>query len=246
MSKRLITVFSLFFLLVFSLNVSAQETDIPEKNGTYDVPGHKNLKVRVFVHNAPTQSPALVTCSVDNNSNSVDGTTGWHLPTGTWNYKLNSSSAPNSVGSANLSTIANNAFTQWQNVIGSKVTFHNDGTTSTDRNRLDGVNLVAWGRTQGSALAVTYTWFNSTTNTVVENDTIFNKKFAWGWSTNTCNSSYYDAQDILTHETGHWVGLDDEYTSAYIDNTMYGYGSKGEIKKDTLTTGDVSTASSLY
>ncbi len=78
-----------------------------------------------------------------------------------------------------------------------------------------------------------------------------NQKFSWKWSDQSVHqdcaySNSYDAQDILTHELGHWVGLDDEYTSDFANNTMYGYGSQQEVKKDTLTTGDITAATAIY
>ena len=81
-----------------------------------------------------------------------------------------------------------------------------------------------------------------------------NKRFNWYWSDPSswpagqicAYEGVYDAQNILTHELGHTIGLDDEYESSYINNTMYGYGSKGETKKNTLTTGDKNGALTLY
>ena len=76
-------------------------------------------------------------------------------------------------------------------------------------------------------------------------------KFNWAWSDQTTNSNcaysgIYDAQNILTHETGHWMGLDDTYTDEFTNNTMYGYGNTGEVKKDTLSSGDVNGVNSIY
>ena len=51
---------------------------------------------------------------------------------------------------------------------------------------------------------------------------------------------------LLTHELGHSMGLNDEYDTTYVDNTMFGYGSMTETKKDTLTTGDIIGVKSLY
>jgi hypothetical protein len=76
----------------------------------------------------------------------------------------------------------------------------------------------------------------ATTLVVVDVDTIMNQKFFRTWTAfdqnNLCAyGSTYDAQEILTHELGHWMGLNDEYDPAYLENTMYGFGGKGEIKK---------------
>lgn len=248
MSKKIIfsLLLSLAFLLLPFFVVAQKPVDWepPEASGVYDVPGHKNLKVRVFVHNPPTQSPALISCSQDVTSGPQDGVTGWHLPS-KWSYYLNVSSAPGTV-SSNLTTIASKAFNTWQSPLTEKVSFSYVGPTGLSRKGLDGKNIIAWGRTSGTALAVTYTWYYTSTGIAAETDTIFNQKFPWGWSTNLCDSSYYDAQDILTHELGHWTGLDDEYDSSFSENTMFGYGSKGEIKKDTLTTGDISGLNTIY
>lgn len=250
MIKKLVLVsFFFFFLFLTPFVVSAQKPedwDPPEKNGVYDVPGKQNLKVRVFVHEPrDTQFTPELAC-IDDNSSAVVHPAGWKLHPGDWTYSLNPSSVPSSVGSTNLPTIAANSYGVWQSAINNKVKLVKGADTTKDRNAFDGINLVAWGRTSGSALAVTYTWYYPSTGFAAESDTIMNKKFTWGWSANICDSSYYDAQNILTHELGHWIGLNDEYTSPYVNNTMYGYGSKGEIKKDTLTAGDVKGATNLY
>ena len=126
--------------------------------------------------------------------------------------------------------------------------------TSTNKAQLDGQNIITWGRTSGTALAVSYIWYNSATGELVEVDTIMNQKFTWFWSNpinwpigQTCAySGVYDAQNILTHELGHTIGLNDEYENSHTHNTMYGYGSKNETKKNTLTTGDKNSALILY
>lgn len=264
MRKKFLLIASFILFLVLSLSLQKvwakdDNSDVgnpPEQEGTYDVPGHPNLKVRVFIHHpkdvkpspSPTTTPLLV-CPSDPNSNALVSTTGWKLPS-TWTYTLNTGSVPSSVGSGNIPTIAGNAFTQWVNAVGGKVTISKTSSdTLVSRAKLDGQDIIAWGRTSGTALAVTYTWYNTSTGLVVEVDTIMNQKFPWFWNVanNTCtDQNSYDAQDILTHELGHWMGLDDIYTSAYVDNTMYGYGSKGETKKDTLTSGDIAGVVAIY
>lgn len=226
---------------------------IPERNGTYDDPGHPGVKVRVFVHpERPTteSSPVLVCNLPDPGSTAVVSSTPWHLPTASpWIYNLNPSSVPSSVGSSNLSTIAGNGFGDWTTATGNKVTFTPGSPTTVSRQAYDGRNIIAWGRTSGSALGVTYVRYYSSSGLVVDVDTIMNKKFTWSWSnSNICaDSASYDAENILNHELGHWIGLDDEYDAAqYQHATLYGYGSKGEVKKTTLTAGDSAGAAAIY
>lgn len=245
-------------VLVFALagSVSAQSSNavIPEKNGDYADPEHPGLRVRVFVHEPKqskpdsTQSLSLVCPTDDPNSSSVVPPAGWHLPS-SWTYTLNPSSVPASVGAGNLTTIAGNAFAQWMGAAPTVNITKTASNTTVNRARYDGQNIIAWGRTSGSALAVTYTWYYTSTGQAAETDTIFNLKFPWYWNATNyacTDANSYDAQDILTHETGHWMGLNDTYTAPYVDNTMYGYGSKGEVKKDTLTTGDIQGIQAIY
>ncbi len=258
MTKKIFTILTIILVIVIGVSfnlVSAKNDkngDIPEEDGIYDVPGHPELKVRVFVHKVrPPQPPAPETtlvCELDDpNSEAVVDSAGWHLPA-TFTYNLNSSSVPSSVGGANLQTIAANAFSQWTSAINKKVDVSRGSNTAINRKALDGTNIIAWGRISASALGVTYIWYYPSTGEAVDVDTILNQKYFWKWSgISTCAyTNSYDTQSILTHEVGHWFGLDDEYTSEYVNNTMYGYGFQKDAKGDTLTTGDIDGVKVIY
>lgn len=220
--------------------------DFPEVSGIYSDPTHPNLLVRVFVHpEKPTRN--LDPVCINDDSSAITGPVGWVLPSGSWTYHVNSSSAPSSIRS-NVGTIVSTSFASWNQALGgssSKPTLVEGSSTSINRSRYDGQNVIAWGRTSRSALAVTYTWYYPSTGFAAEEDTIVNSRVSWSWSP-TCGANSYDAQNVLTHEFGHWYGLNDEYTTPYLENTMYGYASKGETKKDTLTTGDAQGLQTLY
>ncbi len=254
-------------------NTSAKNGDdyaLPETEGVYDVPGNPDLKLKVFVYRGkddvsektsnsgkPAATSPTLSCnptsSVDPDSSSVVSPAGWKLPL-TWTYNVNVSSVPLTIGAVNVQTLIANGYAAWTGVVGYAVTFIRGSDTYATAARRDGQNIVAWGRTSGTALAVTYTWYNTLTGQATEIDTIMNKKFTWYWSDpatwavgqSCAYQGVYDAQNIFTHELGHTVGLDDEYTSEFVNNTMYGYGAKGEIKKDTLTTGDIAGAKAIY
>jgi len=252
----------LVFLTVFGISLSFfagavlaknDPNEIPEVDGVYNDSGHPGMKVRVIVHRAkpgPPPEPTLRCELSDPASDALVSAAGWKLPA-TWTYNLNPTSVPSFVGSDNLATFAGIGFSRWSDATGNEVDFIPGSDTTVTRQAYDGLNIVAWGRVNSqNALAVTYIRYY-TGGEAVDVDTIMNKKYAWSWTNQEDHSlcaytDTYDAQNILTHELGHWVGLDDHYTDNYADNTMYGYGSKMEIKKDTLTQGDITGASNIY
>ena len=149
-------------------------------------------------------------------------------------------------------SLASNSFNAWRATdVSSKVNLVRGADTSTSRSSYDGHNVVTWGRTSGTALATTYTWYYTDTGVAAETDTVFNNKFAWEWANQATNpgcayQNYYDAQNILTHELGHWLGIDDNYDASFTNNTMYGYGSPTEVKKNSLSGGDVNAVNGIY
>lgn len=254
--SRFAAVISVIFALYLPFTAVAANSgngnslaNIPQKNGVYNVPNRSDLKVRVIVH-YPKESQNLVSgpqssCSaLDPATGPLDTAGQWYLP-GNWSYTINTASVPSSVGGRNIASITQKAFAVWTNAIGRKFSITNTGrTTSVNSAKQDGINLITWGTvTPNGALAVTYAMFYQN-GAVAEVDTIMNNKIAWSW--NVCSNRSYDAQDVLTHEFGHWMGLNDQYDATFSNNTMFGSASLGEIKKDTLTTGDVSGVRAIY
>ena len=271
MKKILLFLGVVLFSLVITGSVDAKsdkkyapESEEAIESGIYDVKGRPDLKLRVFVyHGKPLEKsakpgpiqPTLICSSTpvnDPESEAVISNFGVTLPS-TWEYRLNPSSVPSLVGAEDLPKIATNSFKVWQDEIIS-TTISRGYDTSVNRAQFDGQNIVSWGRASASALAVSYLWYYPDTRKMAEVDTIMNNRFAWEWSDpstwvkgETCAyEGVYDAQNIMTHEFGHTMGLNDHYTSEYINNTMYGYGSKTETKKNTLTIGDISGVLNLY
>lgn len=274
MLKKLITVVFLFLssFLLFTFRIGAKEnntsvnlsSDLPEENGEYAVLGHPELRLRVFSHPTrdnhpgkperpsptPTPLPVLNCTLSDPKSDAVNGVTGWHLPS-EFRYYINPESVPASVGPQNLAAIADNSINVWTSQV--NVNAIPAGTTTQTRARYDGQNIIAWGRSQSGTLGITYTWYYTSTGLVAESDTIMNKLYSWTWSDPQswdglicAYDSSYDAQNIMTHELGHWFGVDDEYGIEFENNTMYGYGDVAETKKDTLTNGDIFSVKNIY
>lgn len=242
----------------------------PDVSGIFDVPERPGMKVRVFAHPARPDRPAapgkksspspsasvkpvtseLLACGLqDPDSASVVSEAGWKIPDGNITYLLNTASVPASVGKTNLPVIVKAGFDQYSQAISGKVNFVKGSDTTLSRARLDGKNIITWGRASNGTLGVTYVWYYPSTGLTAEIDTVMNNRYNWSWSnSNVCaDNKTYDAQDIMTHELGHWLGLADEYDQiGFGNNTMFGYGSLGEVKKNTLTTGDISGLSGIY
>lgn len=109
----------------------------------------------------------------------------------------------------------------------------------------DGQNTVSWVKfIPRDYIAVAVMWYDE--NLVVwECDIVFNTFHNWGINP-VKKDRAFDIQNIATHEFGHPAGLDDLYAETYSELTMYGYSSKGEVKKCSLEDGDISGIQSLY
>jgi len=105
----------------------------------------------------------------------------------------------------------------------------------------DGYNVIGWGNYRSGVIAVTYIWYIG--DTIVETDTKLNSLYQWSL---TGEANKFDVQNIMTHEFGHWCGLDDLYSDADYWLTMYGYANYGETYKRTLGIGDINGLLAVY
>ncbi|MDD5738962.1 MAG: hypothetical protein PHY72_03525 [Candidatus Pacebacteria bacterium] len=213
---------------------------------------NNDVKLRVFVHypkpGLDKGKPQGPVCQITANEQVANyGLTGWKLPDSAVVYKINYNTNSFGISNDSLKLAVDNAFQAWAT---SGLSFQDGGATGAVRAQNDGINLVAWGSVPNNAIAVTYTWYYQNTGQWVESDTILNKKLKWAVTPYTTDcagtAGAYDVQNIMTHENGHWVGLDDLYDLASRDLTMYGYGFTGELKKDTLGWGDSLGVKSIY
>lgn len=213
--------------------------------------GEGSLKLEVFERKIRMKNHRSLTstCNVTDKDATNFSLIGTKLPTNT-TYRLNPS-VPFSI-SSNLNTIVNNSFDSWESPSG--VSFTKGANTSKNRSAYDGQNIIAWNRLSLSTLGATYIRYNPDTGAVVDVDTIMNSRHAWTWTNPSsvnvdqqcAATNAYDAQNILVHELGHWMGLRDLYGSQDEDNTMFGYASKNELKKDTLEQGDLDGTIQIY
>ena len=116
---------------------------------------------------------------------------------------------------------------------------------STDKTsgNLDGYNVVDWGRYRNGVIAVTMIWRYAASGDIAEVDMKLNTRYSWSLSG---EAGKMDVQNIVTHEFGHWAGLNDLYASEDGLLTMYGYSGYGVTYQRTLGLGDSLGIQAVY
>ena len=108
--------------------------------------------------------------------------------------------------------------------------------------KYDGANIVDFGALGHGALAVNSTWYTSS-NRIVEVDLRLNKE-DYMWTNVPGVKNRYQVMNVIAHELGHQVGLDD-LGSPHRGLTMFGQIGKGEMNKVTLGRGDLRGADTI-
>jgi len=120
--------------------------------------------------------------------------------------------------------------------------FNYRGTTTRTAGRRDGYNVVSWSLYYSrNVIAVTSIWYSG--SRIVETDCRMNTAFKWSLKG---EAGKMDAQNIMTHEFGHWCGLADLYNDVDYWLTMYGYAGYGETYKTSLGLGDINGLKAVY
>ncbi len=154
----------------------------------------------------------------------------------------------------NVSSLFSSAVTAssdtW-NAVGTYFQLKNTGTT-TLKPRADNSNVVysgSFGNTQWLAQTITYYAVvrdrrrQIVDQYITECDLQINTYYRWG---NGQSGSFFDIQNVVTHEFGHWVLLNDLYAASEKDMTMYGYCGTNETKKRSLESVEQQGLTSIY
>ena len=136
------------------------------------------------------------------------------------------------------------AFQAWANVPTANVRFNYVGPAVLTAGASDTVNLVSFSDTTypwgSGTLAVTLSYFSSSTGIMSEGDILFNPSQSWSTSG---ESGRYDIQSVMTHEIGHFLGLDH---SGMVSSVMEPFGAQGQVDQRTLQYDDVAGLSEIY
>jgi hypothetical protein len=107
-------------------------------------------------------------------------------------------------------------------------------------------NAIVFGDyPEPNVIGVTSVWYTRRGRQIVEFDMELDTDYTWGDAT-TSNATVMDLQNIVTHELGHGVGMNDIYSGACSEVTMYGYSGYNDIKKRTLESADIVGLQKMY
>jgi hypothetical protein len=114
----------------------------------------------------------------------------------------------------------------------------------------DGLNVIGFGYIQGAgrALAATQVYMRATgpisQREIIEADITINEEFRFGDASK--NFRMVDGRETLTHEFGHYLGLDDVMNRRCVNSTMYASSEPGETKKRTPDADDIQGINEVF
>lgn len=163
----------------------------------------------------------------------------YQISLATAQYYVNPKNKLGFSASALVATIQTSAGT-WDGQTGFNV-FSYQGQTTRTAGKRDGYNVIDFGSYRSGVIAVTMLWVSG--SRMVEIDMRMNTLYRWSLNG---EARKMDVQNIVTHEFGHWVGLNDLYSSSDYWLTMYGYSDYGITYQRDLGLGDINGIHAVY
>ncbi len=165
----------------------------------------------------------------------------WSNPTVNWRLNSNGS---DDISDGSFEPAIEHAFQTWQDVNGSNIAFVRGADTtavnpagSTHIVAFDESNVSGYFPTGSGIVAITPISYNTSTGAILDADILFNGS-QFTFSTDGSPGSF-DVQDVITHEIGHFIGLDH---SPQVAGTMWPYVSPGQWLHRSLTADEESGA----
>ncbi len=152
-------------------------------------------------------------------------------------YRINTSSAPSSLGASTARTAVEGGFSTWAGPSCTAWRATDAGTTTGSANSSDGQNTILWlsgswpaelGDASTTIGITTPVW---TVGGYFDDADIRFNDVGFTWST-TGTGGTVDAQSIATHEEGHFLGLDHTPISSAIMYASYSSGLKRTLSSD--------------
>lgn len=108
----------------------------------------------------------------------------------------------------------------------------------------DYTNTIGWRAGVSGAVAGTCNY--AVGGSFQESDIALNSNKNWVNYPSSCPAGYYYTEDVITHEMGHWLGLEDLYAGAAEAMTMYHTSPTCSMMNPTLAFGDANAINALY
>jgi hypothetical protein len=165
-------------------------------------------------------------------------------------YWINAQGSPQIQNGSDFAAVQA-AFQTWQNVPTANIQFNYKGTTPVATAGFDGMNLVTFADSSiplgTTTIAVTLSYYGTVTGSdgtaqfgTEEADIVFNTTFPFSTSDET---GKYDVQGVLTHEIGHFLGLDH---AAMVSSVMVPYAAASQLDQRTLSYDDIAGVMEIY
>lgn len=202
----------------------------------------------VITRSAHTSETATGVDGVDECNDNTFVPTGVKWASGTMPipWRMDLDSVPKEIRVVRTLAVTRSAHRIWPRAVTTcdsqhKISFSYDFRGLTPRNpKYDHTNMLDFGSLGGGALAVNYTWYSGTD--IVEVDLRLNSSdYTW---TNMSGVDRYRVKNVVAHELGHQLGLDD-LGDPHGGLTMFARIGKGQMNKTTLGRGDLRGASAL-
>lgn len=255
MKRILPVVFTILIMLLipFTPVLAAPLRDNPGK-------GHPEFERIVFVHYKDNFAKPGGSGS---NAPQLYSYSGYHWAKSSVSYWINLDN--NRVSKTDAITGIKASFQTWQDDTNSRIAFAYSGTTAIapglNASSPDYQNVVGWAYLSDrypSAIAISIVWVTRGNKFIVDSDTVLNTDTLFAWTQANITSdpdtavlpstaAYdVDVQNIMTHEAGHWLQLNDLYGSVAAEQTLCGISSDRELKKRSLESGDLAGIKIIY
>lgn len=248
-------------LIVSALLLGAVTPSLAAQSPGNSDKGHPEFDRVVFVHYADNLARKG---GGGSNAPQLYSYSGYHWADSTVPYWINPADSRIAENDAVNGITA--SFQTWQEDPNSQIEFAYQGLTTLYTPGLnapvpDYINVVGWANLSDSypnAIAVTLVWANRGNKRIVDCDTILNTDSSFAWTQADIiadpdtillpSTPAYDVdvQNIMTHEAGHWLQLNDLYSLPAAEQTMYGYAVDRELKKRSLESGDLAGVKRIY
>lgn len=165
-------------------------------------------------------------------------------------YKINSATIPSTLNKALVMGAINASFNTWMNDAGSYITFTFGGITTAKHSSFDNINSVYFDNI--ASLGYCWVYIDALTGRIIDADicldTFNNDGTPVPWTIGAA-AGRFDIQDSVTHEVGHFIGLDDltdPTFNADTTQTLWKWADANDITRRTLEKGDIAGLRYLY